>query len=347
MDIPDKETTIYDIAKKLGISAATVSRGLRDHPGINKNTRKKILDAAAKMGYRSNSMASNLRNKRSNIIGVIVPRLNSSFMSDVIAGMEKVVNNANYNLIISQSLETSKKEVSNAKAMYHNRVDGLLVSLAYDTQNIDHFMPFISRDIPLIFFDRVFEHDRCPNIVIDNLKAAYEITSHLIDQGCKRIVHIAGSQLRNIYQQRLLGYKQALADHHIPFDESLVIVNNLSAQGGMDAANAIITNLQGVDGVFAANDASAVACIQVLKKKGISIPQQIAVAGFNNDPAACVIEPNLTTINYKGFEMGEVAANLLISHLINSHNLQLTHTMLLRHELIIRDSSLKKPPPVT
>src|ERR1700759_3813297 len=187
MSEPEKEVTIYDIAKKLNISAATVSRGLKHHPGINKNTKKKILNAASEMGYRSNSFASNLRKKRSNIIGVIVPRLNSNFMSDVIAGIEKVLNEANYNLFISQSLESMKKEVSNARAMFNNRVDGMLVSLAYDTNNIDHFEPFLKRDVPVIFFDRIQEHKKCPGIYINNYQAAYEITTHLVEQGCKKI----------------------------------------------------------------------------------------------------------------------------------------------------------------
>lgn len=342
MSSKDKEITIYDIARELNISAATVSRGLKDHPGINKNTKKRINEAAAKMGYRSNSFASNLRRKQSNIIGVIVPRLNSSFMSDVIAGMEKVVNEANYNLIISQSLETVKKEISNAKAMHHNRVDGLLVSLAYDTDNIDHFQAFIKHHIPVIFFDRVFEHQQCPNIHIDNFKAAYEVTAHLLDQGCQRIVHIAGSKLKNVYADRLSGYKQALADRQIPFNEELLMVNGLSAQDGIDAANHILNMAERPDGIFSANDICAVSCMQVLKKNGVKIPEDIAVAGFNNDPASCVIEPNLTTINYRGFEMGEVSARLLISQLSGGNDLQLTHSMILRHELIVRESSLKK-----
>ena len=174
MNEPEKEITIYDIAKKLNISAATVSRGLKDHPGINKNTKKKILEAAEEMGYRSNTFASNLRKKSSNVIGVIVPRLNSNFMSDVLAGMEQAANEANYNLIISQSLESFKKEISNAHAMFNNRVDGLLVSLAYDTEDINHFKPFIKRGIPVIFFDRVIEHTEYPTIFIDNYKAAYD-----------------------------------------------------------------------------------------------------------------------------------------------------------------------------
>jgi len=341
MSEPEKEVTIYDIAKKLNISAATVSRGLQDHPGINKNTKKKILNAAAEMGYRSNSFASSLRKKRSNIIGVIVPRLNSNFMSDVIAGIEKVVNDANYNLFISQSLESMKKEVSNAKAMFNNRVDGLLVSLAYDTNDIAHFEAFVNKGIPVIFFDRVTEHQQCPSIFIDNYKAAYQITTHLIDQGCGRIMHIGGNQLRNVYIDRFNGYKQALADRDIPFDKNLFIVNDLNAQAGVESAGAILKMKNKPDGVFVANDVCAISCMQELKKHGIKIPGDIAFAGFNNDPTSCVIEPNLTTIDYKGYEMGEVAAKILIGHLNNQADLQQTHSLILRSELIIRGSSQK------
>ena len=338
----EKEVTIYDIAKKLNISAATVSRGLKDHPGINKNTKKKILSAAAEMGYRSNSFASNLRKKSSNIIGVIVPRLNSNFMSDVIAGIEKVVNEANYNLFISQSLESMKKEVSNAKAMFNNRVDGLLVSLAYDTNDVAHFESFIRKDIPVVFFDRVYEHKKFPSIYIDNFKAAYDITSHLVEQGCKRIVHISGNQLRNVYAERFRGYKQALKDHNILFEDNLLIINDLSAKAGAEAADTILKMPELPDGVFVANDQCAISCMQELKKAGINIPADIAFAGFNNDPTSCVIEPNLTTIDYKGYEMGEVAAKIMINHLSKTDDLQQTHSLILRSEMIIRGSSLKK-----
>ena len=342
MSSPEKEVTIYDIAQKLNISAATVSRGLKDHPGINKNTKKKILAAADEMGYRSNSFASSLRTKRGNVIGVIVPRLNSNFMSDVIAGIEKIVNDSGYNLFISQSLETMEKEVSNAKAMFNNRVDGLLVSLAYNTDNIDHFEAFIKRDIPVIFFDRVVEHEHCPSIFIDNYKAAYNITTHLIEQGCKRIVHIAGNQLRNVYRDRFNGYKKALEDHKIAFDDELLIINDLSAHAGIQAAQQILKMTVMPDGVFASNDLCAISCMQVLKAEGIKIPKDIAFAGFNNDPTSCVIEPNLTTIDYKGYEMGEVAAKVLIGHLDRNNDLQQTHSLILRSELIVRDSSRKK-----
>lgn len=337
-----KEVTIYDIAKKLNISAATVSRGLKDHPGINKNTKKLILNAAAEMGYCYNSFAGNLRKKSSSIIGVIVPRLNSNFMSDVIAGIEKVVNEANYNLIISQSLESMQKEMSNAKAMFNNRVDGLLVSLAYDTTNVSHFESFIERGIPVVFFDRTYEHNKIPCIYIDNFKAAYEITSHLIEQGCERIAHISGNQLRNVYTDRFRGYRQALEDHNLQFENDMLIINDLSAAAGRRAAEAILEMKDRFDAVFVANDHCAISCMQTLKKAGIKIPSDIAFAGFNNDPMACVVEPNLTTIDYKGFEMGDLAAKIMINHLIENDDLMHTHSLILRSELVIRESSLRK-----
>ncbi len=341
MAVPDKEITIYDIAKKLNISAATVSRGLKDHPAVNKITKKKITEAAAEMGYRSNSFASNLRKKSSNVIGVIVPRLNSSFMSDVIAGMELVANEANFNLIISQSLESYKKEIRNAQTMFNNRVDGLMVSLAYDTKNIAHFKPFIDRGIPVIFFDRVSDQTEYPTIFIDNYKAAYEATSHLIAQGCKKIVHITGNQLRNVYADRFKGYKQALTDNQLEFDESLVLINKLSAVDGAEAAKQILQMPTRPDAVFAANDSCAVACMLEMKKQGIKIPQDIAFVGFNNDLLCCVVEPNLTTINYKGYEMGSIAARVLIDNLTKQTDIKTTQNIVLRSELIVRESSIR------
>ena len=341
MSHPEKEATIYDIAKKLNISAATVSRGLKDHPAISISTKKKIQLAASEMGYRSNIFASNLRKKSSNIIGVIVPRLNSSFMSDVIAGMEQVANESGYNIIISQSLESFKKEVANAKAMFNNRIDGLLVSLAYNTENIAHFKPFVDRGIPVIFFDRVSDQTDYPTVSIDNYRAAYNAVAHLVAQGCKKIAHITGSQLRNVYHDRYRGYCQALADHDYQLDEKLVFINNLALADGEDVAHQILAMDNRPDGVFCANDSSAIGCMLELKRQGIQIPREIAFVGFNNDPVCCVIEPNLTTINYKGYEMGGAAARVLISSMQNLQDVKITDRIILRSELIIRASSQK------
>ena len=337
-----KDVTIYDIAKDLGISPTTVSRGLNDHPAVNKNTKQKIFDAANEMGYQSNLFASNLRKQRTHAIGVIVPRLNSNFQSSVIAGMEKVANEAGYNLIISQSMEEPEKEASNAKTMFNSRVDGLLVSLAQNTENINHFKPFFEKGIPVIFFDRVAEHQQCIGILIDNIQAAYKATAHLIEEGCKNIVHITGHLKTNVYADRLKGFKYALLDHGLPFTDAQVISGKLNEEAGIEAAKQILKMDPLPDGILVANDTCAAHCMKTLKKAGISIPQDIAAVGFNNDPICNIIEPNLTTINYPGYEMGEVAVRHLINHLDGVSDLLATNSITLRSELIIRESSRRK-----
>jgi LacI family transcriptional regulator len=338
----EKEITIYDIAKELSISPTTVSRGLNNHPAVNKTTKQKIFDAATQMGYRSNAFASNLRKKRTNTIGVIVPVLNSNFQSSVMAGMEKVANEAGYNLIISQSLETAQKEVANARTMFESRVDGLLVSIAYDTENIDHFEPFFSKGIPLLFYDRVPENKQCTSIVINNIQAAHQATSHLLEQGCQRIIHISGNLRIKVYKDRLKGYKYALMDHNIPFNEDYVIETDLSEKAGEEAVKHILQMDPMPDGIFVANDNCAVSCIKALKQAGISIPDDIAVVGFNNDPITRIIEPNLTSVNYPGYEMGEVAVRSLINYLDGVSDVSITNTITLHSELVVRESSQKK-----
>jgi len=342
-----KEITIYDLARQLNISSATVSRALKDDPVVSKKTKKRIAELAEEMGYRSNNFARNLRTQRTNTIGVIVPRLNSYFMSTVIAGMESIANSEGYNLIISQSSESAQKEMASAKTMFNNRVDGLLVSLAYDTDSISHFEAFIKKNIPLIFFDRVDDHDLCTSVLINNRKAAYEATTHLISQGRKRIVYITATPKRNVYVDRLQGYKAALADQHIDFREDYVLISNLSQESGVEAA-AVIRQMKPLpDAVFVANDNCAVGCMVALKQAGIRIPQDIAFAGFNNDPVSTVVEPNLTTINYPGYEMGQVAARNLINHLSGASSIHSTNTIILRSELVIRESSVGSKPNVS
>jgi LacI family transcriptional regulator len=336
----EKEITIYDLARKLNISIATVSRALKDDPVVSKKTKKRIAELAEEMGYRSNNFARNLRTQRTDTIGVIVPRLNSYFMSTVIAGMESIANSEGYNLIISQSSESAQKEMASAKTMFNSRVDGLMVSLAYDTDSISHFEAFVRKGIPLIFFDRVAENNDSTNIMIDNRKASYEATTHLISQGRKKIVYITATPKRNVYVDRLKGYKEALADQGIKFREDYVLISNLSQEAGAEAAALILKMNPLPNAIFVANDNCAVGCMVALKQSGIRIPEDIAFAGFNNDPVSTVVEPNLTTINYPGYEMGQVAARNLINHLNGASSIHSTNTIILRSELVIRESSV-------
>jgi LacI family transcriptional regulator len=335
-----KEITIYDIAKALNISPSTVSRGLKNHPHIRKETKKNIIAKAKEMGYQQNKFASNLRQKHTNTIGVVVPKLDSYFMATVISGIEKITAQYGYGLIISQSQESWKKEISCISTLFNSRVDGLLISLAFNTKNLEHFNVLLNKDIPVVFFDRVTDCDGCLSIVIDNYKAGYEATSHLIEQGCKRIVHIGGNLLRNVYSERFNGYKQALADNKLEFDQNLVVISDMTGPAGTDTAKKILKMIPRPDGIFASNDTTAVAAMVELDRAGVIIPDEVAVVGFNNDPISQVIRPNLSTVDYPARQIGEIAATSLIKKLKNSESANFS-TLILNHNFICRQSSLR------
>lgn len=337
-----KEITIYDIAAKLNISSSTVSRALKDSPLINKKTRKNIQEVARELGYRHNTFASSLRNQKTNTIGVLVHELNSNFITSVLAGIEKVTTEAGYDLIIAHSNESFQKEASNALNLFHKRVDGLIASLAFTTETLDHYRPFEERGIPVIFFDRVDEKSDTTKVIIDNYKCGYQATQHLIHQGCKKIVLVTATLKRNVYLQRHKGYVDALYDAGIPFDENLVLIKDLSEQCGIEAALQILKMDPLPDGAFITNDFSAAVCMQTLKSHGIRIPEDIAIVGFNNDAIGKIVEPMLTTIDYPGIDMGEIIASNLVNHLRGGANVGLTKTIIVRSDLIVRKSSLKK-----
>lgn len=338
----DKEVTIYDIADRLNVSIATVSRALKDDPVVSKKTRKKVYEVAEEMGYRSNHFARNLRQQHTRTIGLIVHELNSNFITSVLAGIEKVTAEAGYDLIITHSSESVEKEAANAKNLFHKRVDGVIASLSFDTEDLSHFQRFVDKGVPVIFFDRVEQNSDNTSVIIDNYKCGYQAAKHLIEQGCKRIAHITSSLKRNVYAQRYRGYRDALFDNNVSFDESLLIINDLSEQKAIDSTSQLLKLNPLPDGLFITNDFVAAVCIRTLKEHGINIPEDIAIVGFNNDAIGKLIEPQLTTIDYPGKEMGEITARNLIDHLLGISNIHNTNTIIVNSKLIVRKSSLKK-----
>lgn len=339
---PEKEVTIYDIAKKLNISPTTVSRALNNNTAVSLSTRKKVVALAESLGYRHNLFASSLRLQKTNTIGVILHELNSYFITSVLAGIEKVARAEKYNLIIVHSAENAEIEIANASNLFHKRVDGIIASLSLGTKDLQHFKQFSEKKIPVVFFDRVFENSEGAKIIINNFQAGYDATAHLIDQGCKRIALITSNLQRNVYSERMRGYRQALSDNKMKFDDKLVIVDGLKEEDAIRSCNRILVMKPMPDGIFITNDFCASVVMQALKEKGFRVPQDVAIVGFNNDIIGKVVSPKLTTIDYPGFEMGKIAARTLIDHLKGLWNMNVTSTMVIKSELIIRESSLKK-----
>ncbi|MCX2678654.1 LacI family DNA-binding transcriptional regulator [Galbibacter sp. EGI 63066] len=333
-----KEPTIYDLAEHLNVSGSTISRALSNHHSISKKTRKKVVELAKEMGYRKNSFASQLRNKKTYNIGVIIHELNSDFITSVLNGIGKVATEARYNIIIGHSSESSTKEIAIADNLLYQRVDGLITSLAYDTVNLSHYDPFIERGVPIVFIDRVPVDALGVKVVIDNKAAGYNATKHLIEQGCERIMHITADLSKNVYSDRFEGFKKALMGHNMVFEPEQLLITNLSEKAGVKIAQQILNMERKPDGLFITNDLCASVCMYHLKKNGIKVPEDIAIVGFNNDIISRIVDPKLTTVNYEGEEIGKVAATNLINQLSDNPS-NSSYTIVLDSDLLIRESS--------
>jgi LacI family transcriptional regulator len=333
----NSEPTIHDIARELNISASTVSRALNDNPRISLQTKERIKAVATRMGYRPNTLASNLRNKKSNTIGVVVPLINRHFFSSVISGIEAIAFNAGYNVVISQSNDLVSKEIKIVQSMFANRIDGLIISIAMQTDTFEHLKVFRKKNIPLVFFDRAVAEIETDKIVVDDFAGGFRVTQHLIDQGYQRIAHLAGTQNLQTYLLRKKGYIEALRKNDIPFDESLVIINTLTSEEGASAIQQLMSLPNPPDAIFCGNDTTALSSMIFLRDKGIRIPQDIGIVGFSNEPFSKVVSPSISTIAQPGFEMGQKAAELLIRQIETKERTY--QTIVLPTELIIRESS--------
>ena len=339
-----KEVTIYDIAEKLKLSPSTVSRGLRNHPAIRMKTITRIKEMARAMNYQQNTFASNLRNNRSNTIGVILPSFESVFLSSVVSSIERVVRSKGYNLLVSQSQDSTQLEKENLLTHFNSRVEGLLINLTPETSDITHLDLFLKKGIPVVLFDRVKSQtgSGCTTVSIDNRQAGYDVTSHLISQGCKRIVYLGANTTCPVFGERAKGYRQALTEHGLECDPELVIEEHLNTDTGSRVVDRVLKMKNRPDGIFAGNDMAAASLMFELRNRGVAIPGDIAIAGFNDTFLSRIVEPSLTTVNYPGEEMGRIAASSLMEILDHESHVVIQNIML-RHELIIRNSSLRHP----
>ena len=263
--------TIKDIAKILGISPSTVSRALKDHPDISKSTKDQVNKLATEMNYRPNPIALSLRNRKSNVIGVVIPEIVHYFFSSVISGIEKVANEHGYSVMVSQSGESFEKEVEVCNTFIHSIIDGLLISISKETDNYEHLRKFEEDGIPMVFFDRMIEEFETDKVLINDYEGAFQATEHLIIEGRRRIVHFAGPQNRLISQNRLKGYLEAHKKNGVVIDESLVILCDNFEKAILETQRILDSKLN-FDSIFAVNDFTAIGAIKTLIKNNIAVP---------------------------------------------------------------------------
>ncbi|WP_373512942.1 LacI family DNA-binding transcriptional regulator [Persicitalea sp.] len=336
------QTTIIDIANELGVSNSTVSRALHNHPDINPDTKKAILDKAQELDYQPNQLAHSLVKSRTNTVGIIVPEFLTQFFPNVIVGAQKVLRLAGYNLVIMQSGESYDIEVANTKALLANRVDGLLVSMSHETNNYDHFRNFEKREVPVVYFNRVVEELGTHKVVANDYQGAFAAVEHLIQNGYRRIAHLGGPPNLLISQERLRGYRDALQKYGLLVLPELVIHGDFTAQKAAIYAQYLLDLAESPDAIFAVNDPTAIEILTLAKARELRVPQDLGVVGFSDDPIALYIGSGLTTVKQPTARMGEAAAAMVLGMMRGEEEWLLPKTEVLQAELIIRGSSVRK-----
>jgi LacI family transcriptional regulator len=334
--------TIKDIAKALGFSTSTVSRALRDSHEISAETKRIVLAYAEKINYQPNPIALSLKERKSHSIGVVVCEVANNFFSQAISGIESIAYNRGYHVILSQTHESFEREMVNVNHLASRSVDGLLVSLSSGTTNLDHFKKLYDKGLPIVFFDRIPKEINTHKVASNNFEGAFKATEHLINAGFKTIAHLANAAHLSISTERLAGYKAALEKHELVFREELI---KYCDHGGMiyeeveQAVNELLTLQNKPDAVLITSDRLSTSCLTILHRLGLSVPNDLAIAGFTNSNTAELFNPPLTTIRQPAFKIGQLATEKLISIIESKYPVTEFTTQLLDTEFTIRSSS--------
>ncbi len=333
-----RQVTIKDIAEKLGISPSTVSRSLKDHPDISIKTRNAVKELAKLLGYKPNLIALNLKNSRTNTIGLIVPEVEHHFFSTIINGIEEVAYQYNYNVLVVQSNESYMREVLISQTLLGNRVDGMLVSFSKETKDFSHFKQIIDNEIPIVFYDRAIDNLQADVVVVDDYTGAYDAVNHLLNSGCKRVAFYSAPQHLILGKDRLQGYIDALEHHGIKYDKNLVYSCD-TFESAIKISNSVLKKIDRPDGIFAVNDLTALGVMKTARKLGIRIPEDLKIVGFENSRNATISEPELTSIDQFGYMLGKKAMTILLERIKNESLEYEPSKHVIKTKLIVRGSS--------
>lgn len=341
LELKKSSVTLNDIAQELKMTAATVSRALSDHPEISAKTKDVVKEAAIRLNYNPNRIASSLRSGKTHVIGVLIPTAENAFFGSVIHGITNLARKQGYSVLIHECDELHELEVKGIQTFIGARVDGIIVSMSRNTLNYDHFLEVKRRNIPLVFFDRVPEDLGMPTVVIDGYKGAFLATQHLIDQGYRRIAHISGPVFIRTFSDRLNGYLAALKANNIPVNDELIYTGNISIESGMEGTRHLLKLPQPPDAIFAAEDFTALGILKELKNSRIQVPQQFGIFGFCNDMFSEHTTPSLSTMDQQTVLMGQEAFKLLYGIITNDSDVLSNNRCVIDPIPIFRESSLK------
>ncbi|SNR15830.1 LacI family DNA-binding transcriptional regulator [Tenacibaculum jejuense] len=331
--------TIKIIAKELGVSTSTVSKALRDSHEISQETKDRIKAYANYYNYRPNNLALQLRNQKTKVIGIVLPKIVHHFFSTVISGIERVANERGYNIMVCFSNENQEKEIETINVLTNGSVDGLIVSIAKETlrnKALDHFYRLIENEMPIVLFDRVHDSIECDKVIVDDIGAGYKATKYLTDIGCKRIGIVTTPEHVTVGLDRYQGYERALKEQGIKVSKELIV--NVDEEQDIYEQIKVLFN-EDLDAVFAVNEIYAATAIKIAKEKNLDIPNDLSVIGFTDGLISKYSSPSITTVVQHGYTMGEQAAELLIDRIENKDNDRFPQTKVISSNLKLRESS--------
>jgi LacI family transcriptional regulator len=333
------KVTIKDIAQELGITAATVSRALRDHPEISPVTIRKVKAVAKRLDYRTNKIASSLRSGKTHVIGVVIPTAEHLFFGSVIHGISNLASERGYDVLIYQSNESEQFEKKGVETFIDARVDGILASISKGTKELSHFRTARERNIPVAFFDRTQDDSSFSSVCVDDYSGGFMAAESLITSGYQRIAHISGPQHIKAFSERLRGYQDALRKYGMSPDKQLIYAGDISIESGKAGISHLLALEAPPDALFAVEDFTALGALKELKARSVAVPGSFGIIGFCNDLFGAHISPTLSTVDQKTVQMGEEAFNLLYELIQGNKNT--IQRRVLSPELIVRESSAR------
>lgn len=330
---------IISIAKALNLSKSTVSRAFKENSGINLKTKERILSLAKELNYRPNHYASKMRGQRSNTIAVVVPELANNFFTQIIQGAETIAKANGYHVLIFVTDDDLDKEREFITSISNGKVDGVMMSVTGEGQDHTYINNINFVKMPIVFFDRVYNDVPLPRIITDDYQSSFNATEHLIHAGCKRIAYLVVNKEESIGKNRYLGYKDALRQYNIAYDDELVLNCSNSYEENDDIIERFIDQVS-VDGIFASVERLAFSTYYVCHRKGVNIPKDVKIIAFSSLHIASLLSPGLSTIAQPAEEMGREAAKLLLEFLQCDEVILAQREIVLNSELVIRDSSM-------
>jgi len=334
-----KNNTIKDVARRLNVSISSVSRAFNDAHDIKKETRERILKTAEEMGYHPNPIAKKLTQKKTFNIGVVVPEFVNEYYAEVIRGVQDILFDIGYQVLITQSDNDPERELKNVKTLIQNMMDGLIICPSVKSKNMDYYLEEINKGYPIVFLNRIEQNYPANKVLFNNMKWCFFATEHLIYQGYKKIYHLSGNNDLGITKDRTHGFIKAMEKHHFSKDDYKVIETGILSKEAMATVQKLIDTNDLPEAFMCVNDLVALSSISVLIQNRIKVPDDIGVMGFTETKIANLVSPKLSSVKQPTFEMGKAAAEMLMK-LINNEEIA-SDTIILNGSLNIRESSLK------